>query len=324
MSITPHEANIFDSSAATRLRRQLGEGSEDGIREVAKQFESLFVQMMLKSMRAATPGDDLFSGTGTDQYRDLYDQQMALAVSDGDGPGFGIADMVERQLREHAGLEAAAPAGGGKGIQEYRRMPVRELASPPAAESAPKPGAPVTAASGLGGKGDGWDTPEEFVRDIWPAARRAADELGADPRALVAQAALETGWGRHVIRRSDGEGANNLFGIKASAGWEGERVRVPTLEYRDGIPRREMAEFRAYDTLEESFRDYLAFLRNNPRYADALEVSDDPVAFTDALQQAGYATDPQYARKIQQIMSGDILEAALPGLKNGGQRTTSL
>ena len=324
MTLTPTEANIFDTSAATRMRRSLGEQSEDGIREVAKQFESLFVQMMLKSMRAATPGDGLFSNAGTDQYQQLYDQQMGLAVTQGDGPGFGIAAMVERQLREQVGFDNPAPVTGGKGIQDYGRLPVMRIQEAPTPDVAPKPGAPTGKATGLGGKGDGWEKPEDFVRDIWPAARATAQELGVDPRALVAQAALETGWGRHVIRKADGEGANNLFGIKATPGWQGDRVRVPTLEYRGGIPQREMAEFRAYDSLEDSFRDYLQFLNNNPRYAGALKVSDDPVAFTNALQQAGYATDPHYARKIQQIMGGDILRATLPELKNDAPRTTPL
>lgn len=315
--MTVHSANIFDTGAAQRLRRDLQNPGKDTLREVARQFESLFVQMMLKNMRAATPGDGgFFSSPQSDQYRDLYDQQLAVSMSQ--GQGFGIADMVERQLRQQAGLDTARP-GGGRGINDYDwRIPpmqIREV-QPTEAVSAPEP------ADRPGGKQAAWDTPEDFIRDVWPAAQRAAERLGADPRALVAQAALETGWGQHVIRRGDGSSSHNLFGIKVSPGWQGDRVRVPTLEYREGVPQREMAEFRAYASLEESFEDYVTFLKQNPRYHGALEVSDDPKAYTRELQRAGYATDPAYAEKIQRIMGGTLLQNTLAGLKETGAVTT--
>lgn len=328
------QPNIFDSTQATRMRRDLQDPSGDGIREVAKQFESLFVQIMLKSMRQATPGDGLFSSNEMEQFQDLHDQQLSMSVSQGEG--LGIAAMVERQLLEQSGQQ---PSGGGpdrgRGIADYLPLPAAAPAAPqqkggrdkgglPSVESikATRPPAdgfkektiganPVSA----GDRGNAWETPEDFVRGVWPAAVKAAEEIGADPRALVAQAALETGWGQHVIRRGDGSSAQNLFGIKAHSTWEGERVRVSTVEYRGGIAGREMAEFRAYDSLEDSFRDYLNFLQQNPRYSRALEVTDDPVAFTNELQRAGYATDPRYASKIQQIMNGQVMQAALPQLK---------
>ncbi len=314
---TMHTANIFDTGAAQRLRRDLRNPGEDTLREVARQFESLFVQMMLKNMRAATPGDGgVFSSAQSDQYRDLYDQQLAASMSQ--GQGIGIADMVERQLRQQAGLESGRP-GSGQGITEYaRRIPPMQIREVQPAESV----SATVSGERPGGKQAAWGTPEDFIRDVWPAARRAAERLGADPRALVAQAALETGWGQHVIRRGDGTSSHNLFGIKASPGWQGDRVRLPTLEYRDGVPRREMAEFRAYGSLEESFEDYANFLKRNPRYGRALEVSDDPEAYIRELQRAGYATDPAYAEKIQRIMGSDLLQNTLAGLKETGTVTT--
>jgi len=337
VTIAP-EANIFDTTQTTRMRRDLQNPSGDGIREVAKQFESLFVQIMLKSMRQATPGDGLFSSNEMEQFQELHDQQLSMSMSQGEG--LGIAAMVERQMLQQAGLDRGTDqVEGGRRLEDYVPLPAAGPAAGKESGSA-RNGAPVAptikanrppaegfkeksieaaaAPVSRGDRGNAWETPEDFVRGVWPAAVKAADEIGADPRALVAQAALETGWGKHVIRRGDGSSAHNLFGIKAHSTWDGERVRVSTVEYRDGVAGREMAEFRAYDNLEDSFRDYLDFLQQNPRYSKALEVTDDPVAFTNALQQAGYATDPRYASKIQQIMNGQVMQAAMPQLKTPG------
>ncbi|QIT56168.1 flagellar assembly peptidoglycan hydrolase FlgJ [Aquisalimonas sp. 2447] len=315
------EANIFDTSSLQSLRHGLQDPGESDLRQVAEEFETVFVGIMLKSMRAATPGDELFGGNAMEQYEQLHDQQLATSI--GRQGGFGIADMVERQLREQAGFETDAGAIRDRGLEDYDRRlpPMRMNVAEPESEVAPKAGAAEPVAPG--GKGAGWDNPEEFVRDVWPAAEKAADRLGADPRVLVAQAALETGWGQHVIRDGDGEPSHNLFGIKAHNGWEGDTVRVPTLEFRDGVPQREMASFRAYDSLEESFQDYVRFLEDNPRYSEALEQSGDPAAWAEALQDAGYATDPAYAEKIRSILGGDVLEAALDPLKPAPDRPTT-
>ena len=315
------EANIFDTSSLQSLRHGLQDPGEGDLRQVAEEFETVFVGIMLKSMRAATPGDELFGGNAMERYEQLHDQQLATSI--GRQGGFGIADMVERQLREQAGFETDAVGIHDRGIDDYvRRLPpMRMEVAEPETEVTPKAGAAEPAAPG--GKGAGWDEPEAFVRDVWPAAQKAADRLGADPRALVAQAALETGWGQHVIRDGNGEPSHNLFGIKASNGWEGDTVRVPTLEFRDGVPQREMASFRAYDSLEESFQDYVRFLEDNPRYSEALEQSGDPEAWARALQDAGYATDPAYAEKIRSILGGNVLEAALQPLKPAPDRPTT-
>lgn len=313
------QANVFESGSLDELRRGLNDPEPSDLRRVAEEFESVFMSMMLKNMRAATPGDELFGSKAMDKYQQLHDQQLAQNLG-GEG-GLGIADMVERQLRENAGLDPR-PEGAAqeRGIGDYDRSmgPLHVRIAEPEPAPDPRAGAPEPDATG--GKGSGWDEPEAFVRDVWPAAREAAKELGAEPRALVAQAALETGWGQHVIRDGSGASSNNLFGIKAGAGWQGDTVRVPTLEFREGVPEREMASFRKYDSLEEGFRDYVRFLEDNPRYREALNQADDPQRWAEGLQEAGYATDPQYADKIQRIMEGDPMETAVDALKSGDSR----
>jgi len=294
--------NALDPQGMSRLRADLKTPSAATAKEVARQFESLFVQQMLKSMRAATPGDQLFGGPAEEQYRDLLDRQLSVSLARGEG--IGLAPAIERQILQGMGLQPEAAAAANPTLQQYRDNPVAALRAriaAPAAEPQPV----------VGGKGAEWDSPEQFVRSVWSAAERVAKKIGISAKAMVAQAALETGWGRHVIRKADGASSYNLFGIK-SHGWQGDSVKVPTLEFRGGIPAKEMASFRAYGSLEECFEDYARFLQSNPRYRDALQAGDDPEAFVKALQDAGYATDPDYAEKITRIMKGPVL-GAVPG-----------
>ena len=161
----------------------------------------------------------------------------------------------------------------------------------------------------------GKHSPESFVSAIWQHAQSAASELGVDPRALVAQAALETGWGKKVMCRNDGSSAHNLFGIK-STGWSGDSVRRSTQEYRNGVAGTEKADFRAYSSAKESFADYVRMLKNNPRYQQALAAGGDVRGFANALQKAGYATDPGYASKIAAIANGPLLNRAISSVTN--------
>jgi flagellar protein FlgJ len=172
----------------------------------------------------------------------------------------------------------------------------------------PKPSVPANLAAPKAG------TPEAFVAEIWPHAQAAAAELGVDPRMLVAQAALETGWGRSVMRGPDGKPSHNLFGIKASGGWQGAAVTHGTVEFRAGVMQRERAAFRAYGSVGESFADYVRLVRDNPRYRDAVAAGADGARFAEALERAGYATDPQYAEKLKAIAGGPTLKRALAQL----------
>ncbi|MFP4647722.1 MAG: flagellar assembly peptidoglycan hydrolase FlgJ [Halorhodospira sp.] len=293
--------NALEPQGLQQLRTMTQNPSEEDLAEVARQFEAVFVEMMLGQMRQATPGDELFGGNGEETYRELFDRQMAVQMSR-EGEGMGLASMIEEQLREHAGFETDRLEGVPQEIADYRHSAVPVQPADEASEAgAGEEG--KQRIDGLGDKGASWSSPQAFVEAITPAAEKTAERLGVPAEALVAQAALETGWGQHVVRGSDGESTHNLFNIKAhSAEWQGGRVRVPTLEYRDGIPQREMAEFRAYGSVEESFADYADFLERNPRYREALQAGGDAERYARALQEAGYATDPRYAQKLQRIM----------------------
>ncbi|MDN5870098.1 MAG: flagellar assembly peptidoglycan hydrolase FlgJ [Nitrococcus sp.] len=287
--------HALDSRGLRRLHRELRNPSPESLGAVARQFEAVFVEMLIERMRATTPGNSLFGGHGVKQYRALLDRQLAAQLSQ--GPGIGLAAVLERELLAHSGLSKdAPPSPAAHSLAAYpRRLPA---APAPADSAAAAPATPAKAVS--------WDSPESFVRSIWPAAQRTAASLGVPPEALVAQAALETGWGEHVLRCPDGRTSFNLFNIKAHGGWSGETVRVPTLEYRDGIAVRESADFRVYDSLAQAFADYAELLRQ-PRYAEALNGAGDAATFLQGLQRAGYATDPAYADKILRIMDSDAL-----------------
>ena len=302
--------NALDPAAMTRLKAGLKNPTPEAAREVARQFEALFVQTMLKSMRAATPGDALFGGKQEAQYRDLLDRQLSVNVAQ--GRGFGLAPAIEKQLLANMGLERSEAVPADTGLARYRAAPVasRGVQQQPVVATG-------ASSSTLGDKGPAYDSPQSFVDSIWQAADRAAQRLGVATKALVAQAALETGWGQHVIRRGDGVSSHNLFGIK-SHGWSGDSVKVSTLEYRDGVAAKELASFRAYGSLEDCFEDYARFIESNPRYRKALEAAADPESYLRELQAAGYATDPNYAEKISRIMQSPVLSQAGGGAEEAG------
>lgn len=184
------------------------------------------------------------------------------------------------------------------------------------------PGSVDSMAAGTAARQLGAHTPEGFVASIWPHAQQAARELGVNPRALVAQAALETGWGRKLIQRDGGGSAHNLFGIKAS-GWKGERATTGTHEYVNGVRHNQTASFRAYASPAESFADYVRLLKTNTRYQPALQAGGDVRGFAQGLQKAGYATDPSYAAKIAAIANGPTIDRAVAAIGDAGARLGS-
>ena len=289
--------------------------SPDAVRAVAKQFEALFLQMMLKSMRDASPGDPMLDDDQTNMYRDMYDKQLALDISN-KGKGIGLADMLVKQLQTMPQYKPADAAAQPLQQKLPERLSTTFHLNPKvkAAESSVSPH--VSAAEVA-------SSAESFVQKLWPLAKKAAAKIGASAEALIAQAALETGWGKAVIRHPDGSSSYNLFNIKADQRWQGERVAKQTLEYREGVANKEVAQFRSYGSFEESFNDYVSFLQANPRYAEALKVADEPQRFIQSLQEAGYATDPAYARKINNILGRDLMADAAGALKNSADRTLS-
>ena len=331
------------------------------VEHVARQLEGQFAQMLVKSMRDASFGDSLFPGENQ-TFRDMYDQQLAQAMTS--GKGLGLAPMIARQLARQSGIDAdgakpldnsiqarpgptraaaaalayaqAAGADAVIGPEAARALDViagrdgstsesspldnlvrRLMAGPEAAVASAGTGVAALAAEEFAPR-----SPERFVASIWDQAQAAAQELGVDARALVAQAALETGWGRRQIQRDGGGSANNLFGIKAS-GWSGERATTRTHEYVDGQRRTETAQFRAYATPAESFADYVRMLKNNPRYQKALQAGGDVRRFAQALQSAGYATDPAYAAKITAIANGPTVNRAMQAIAGVAARTAN-
>jgi peptidoglycan hydrolase FlgJ len=308
MITAPSVADVYtDLGGLAKLRTQVKENSPKALREAARQFESVFIQMALKSMRSATQESSLMNTNQTKLYRDMYDQQMSLAL--GKTSHLGLADMLVRQL---GGGKAEDAAKNPMTLADYRRTAVQpvsiELAEAHRLVERLVGGGSAAvrsnAASGevaLGRKEGAFGSPDEFVQTLWPEAQQAAAELGVDPKMLMAQAALESGWGKAVMRAADGSDSHNLFGIKADRSWEGRSVATQTLEYQDGVAVKTRAAFRSYDSYTDSFRDYVGFLKANPRYNQALENADNPERYISGLQKAGYATDPHYARKVLSI-----------------------
>ncbi len=314
MTTPVSHADIYtDFQGLSALRAGARDNSEESLREIAGQFEAIFIQMMLKSMRDANLGEGLMDSDHVKTYQSMFDQQIALDLSKRNS--LGLADMMVQQLSRTQEGMAEVPADGVASstimqnalLQEtLRRAP--ETAS---IDTARRNTAEITSSR------DDWkpDSPEDFVRALWPHAQRAADELGTRPELLISQAALETGWGKHMIRSADGSNSYNLFGIKADARWQGDRAVTETIEFRDGLMRKERATFRAYDSLSDSVSDYVNFLKSHPRYQQALNIAADAPAFARALSEAGYATDPDYSGKINRIMNSASLRETVSDIK---------
>ena len=296
----------FEGLAA--LRAKARDDQEAALDQVARQFESLFVQMMLKSMRDAGLGGGLLDSKQSEFYREMYDQQIAVDMAQ--QRGIGLADVLKEQLG--GGI---APTYRDLEPRDYLGMPImRKPAVTDAVGARSKAAASAAMDNSIVLDG----SPEDFVEKLWPLAARAATELDLAPEALLAQAALETGWGRHVMREHDGASSHNLFGIKADSRWNGSSVAVRTLEYSDGVAFKTRDSFRSYGSFAESFDDYVAFLRGNPRYRDALQQTADPKAFFESLQAAGYATDPRYAEKILKVLDNAAIRRVPAGSDDDG------
>lgn len=284
-----------DFTQFAELRHAADRNDPAALREVAGQFEALFLQTMLKSMRDASPEDPLFGDSDSlDMYQGMLDQQLALEMAG--GRGIGLADVLVRQMGGE-GTVADRPASFRPEVYVGPASPVRRPEAPPG-DTAPR-----------------WDSPESFARDLWPHVERVARRLNVAPVGVLAQAALETGWGRHVPAGEDGRSSLNLFGIKAGQSWDGDSVRKRTLEFDGGVARQETAHFRAYRDVGESVADYLNLLADNPRYAAVTGHGDDVAGFASALQASGYATDPAYADKISRVAGSETMARVLDGLK---------
>jgi flagellar protein FlgJ len=314
--------SIFDMQSLSALKKGAKDSDPQALKAAARQFEALFLQMMLKSMRDATPREGMFDSEQTRLYESLLDQQLAQVMATRGGTG--LAAMIERQLargnespNDPLGSLPLLPAVKGLPLNREAPpgLPLEPVAPPafkldgtinaPAAPSVPavsNPGAAETVSPAM----------RDFVARVWPHAVEAGRTTGIPAHFLVAQAALETGWGRSEPRHADGRPSFNLFGIKAGRGWQGAVAENATTEYADGAPQRQVEGFRSYGSYAESFRDYARLLQSNPRYA-ALLGSHDASTFAHGLQRAGYATDPLYGAKLERIITGMAQRPALFG-----------
>jgi len=308
---------FFDVQGLAALRAQAVGKPAEATAEVAAQFEALFVQMMVKSMRDATISGGLFESNQMDFYQGMFDQQVSLHLSR--QGALGLADILTAQLDgetaggEQAEAAAAVPPEAFLARTKSARAVTAAMPAPTVAaaggEVAVVQQAPAQAP---------WqpESPEAFIRGVWNHAAAAGARIGLDPNVLVAQSALETGWGRKVIQAADGRSSFNLFGIKADNRWDGESASVNTVEYRDGLAAIQRASFRVYDSIAASFDDYVEFLASNPRYQTALAKVEDGREFLRELQGAGYATDPAYAEKIIDILDREAYKPVFDALKN--------
>ena len=321
---------IHDLSNLDRLRAGISEDKQGSLREAATQFESIFTQMLFKSMREANSAfeSDLMSSNNGKFYQQMHDEQLSSQLST--TGSLGLADMIVKQLGgEQQDLSQHKPTTELRPQQQPQPFSIRPInadsvALPLATGSTDKAlslplsesrlhqqVAPVVAVKTLPAKPTessikpteptSFSSAEAFVSHMKPYAQQAARVLGTDPALLIAQAALETGWGKKVINNALGS-SNNLFNIKADPRWQGQKVATKTLEFHDGIAVQEQAAFRSYDSYQHSFDDFVNFLQHNPRYSKALTHSNQPQQFIREIHQAGYATDPNYSNKVLAVM----------------------
>ena len=323
-----------DLQGLAALRRDARAQDPAALREAARQFESVFTRMMLESMRDASGGDPMFDSEESRFYRDMFDSQLSVEMSR--GRGLGLAEMLVSQvMRSGLTPPTAATPGPAQQTAPSVTLPrsVSQAIAPTAGPAAPAPPGPGTApkavaradvAAPASAAAAAVDRPanaralpagrtptrHEFLDAILPAAEKAAAQLGVSPRNLIAQAALETGWGRHMPRGADGRVSFNFFGIKATGNWQGASVASSTTEVLQGRAQRMVERFRAYSSIEESVADHARLIGNSRRYQAVRGTGDDALAFGTALQRGGYATDPGYARKIAAVADsvGRLLE----------------
>ena len=286
-SISSTEKLAVDANSLNDLKQATKQNSPAAIKETAKQFEALFVNMMLKSMRKATPSDGPMDSEQGKMFTSMLDDQISQKIA---ARGMGLADMMVKQMTVNAGAAtvpkntsltpSAAAASASNPITQHAQD--LKAASPHLSSAQ----AQVQA----------------FQNKLSCCAQAASDATGIPASFMMGQAALETGWGKHQMVAANGQPSHNLFGIKAGSNWTGKTVTAVTTEYVNGVPTQKTEKFRAYDNYDQSFNDYAKLLQGNARYKNVLANAKDAYGFAQGLQKAGYATDPEYAKKIINII----------------------
>jgi flagellar protein FlgJ len=299
----------IDANSLAKLKTSAAQNSPEALKATAQQFEAVFMNMLMKSMREATPKEGMFDNEQTRMYTSMLDQQLTQQLA---SRGIGLADVMVRQLSRTSQPPAgeAASAGTPPGLELAPRQNLEfnaaraAAAEPEAALSLSGLVQPAALAAPAASPRKG-DTPahvESFVQRMLPHAQAASASSGIPAQFMMGQAALETGWGRAEIRGADGQNSHNLFGIKAGGSWTGRTVDIVTTEYVNGKPQKQVDTFRAYDSYADSFRDYAKLLGGNARYQHVVAAGHDAAGFAQGLQQAGYATDPKYAQKLMGVI----------------------
>jgi len=303
-----HQQSFFDLSNLNSLREEALQGDPDkkALKQVAAQFESIFTQMLFKSMRKANEAFEdegsPFNASSVKFYRDMHDQQLSMELSQ--SGALGLADIIVEQLSPTPGKYT--PASLFSPIQiapmvSKPTQPVEEIKET------------MTASNDV----NVIESEQSFVSELWQHAKQAAEKIGLNPAVMLAQSALETGWGKYVITKSDGQSSNNFFNIKADKSWQGDKAAKASLEFEEGVAVKTQSNFRAYNNIAESFDDFVNFLQQNPRYKSALKTTANPTEYLNELQKAGYATDPNYAQKIINVLSRSEFNDAIKSVASG-------
>ena len=288
-----------DPTALNALRYGAGKGNDKAaLKEAAKQFESLFMRELLKSMREATMKSGMLDNAGSDLGTDLFDQQMSVSMS---GQPGGLSDLIAQQLSRQMGVEMPGSTVGMANSSSLQPVKAPDTLTPKssvgkltASDMALTPVAPKKAPT---------STQADFVSKHTDAANKIEKATGIPASFMLGQAGHETGWGKHQIKNKDGSNSFNLFGIKAGSSWTGKVAEITTTEYVNGVAQKKVAKFRAYDSFEDSFKDYARLISDSPRYAKARQQTQSVTAFATGLQKAGYATDPEYAAKLSRAIN---------------------
>lgn len=302
--------NANDIQGLDILRQAAKSGDKGALDEAAKQFEGIFIQMMLKSMRKAqdvmADKDSPFNSDQVKFYRDMHDKQLANDMSN--NGSIGLADIIVRQLGQLG--DGYMPAGVMRNDGNLSSLNRQAAESVQSAQEQVIAKTEIKSLSSF--KSAAFNDSQSFIEQLYPIAQQAAEKLGLDPKALLAQAALETGWGKHMIHTTDGNNSHNLFGIKADRRWQGDRAVVDTVEVKNGVANTQKSPFRVYENFADSMQDYVNFVQQNPRYQQAVQQTGETRSYFDELQKAGYATDPAYSQKVMSVLDGEKLKGYLP------------
>ncbi|WP_409266013.1 flagellar assembly peptidoglycan hydrolase FlgJ [Massilia sp. BHUDP2] len=304
----------LDTKGLGELKQGARNGSPAALKEAATQFEAMFINMMMKSMREATPQEGIMDNQQSKMFTGMLDQQLSQNLAK---RGMGLADVLTRQLTSNQ-MGAQALAIGADGVAAGKAAAAASAMAPldgsmrPGMDAATmiktgatQPGAPVLPLTTASGRVQPAHV-RNFQEKLHAHAAEAERATGVPAKFMLGQAALESGWGKRMIRNADGSSSNNLFGIKAGPGWKGKVATAVTTEYVNGVARQKVERFRAYDTPADSFKDYANMLAKNPRYDKVLNSGGDAAAFAHGLQRAGYATDPQYAAKLTRVIKNSL------------------